>query len=140
MAKTVFNLKNSLKNIFWSIFSVFAFKEAKEYILFQVKTYKMWNENFFVPHFRVTALIFWGLAPKERGYIKTWNFWNWGPTTIWHYCMSLILKVKKSLHPSVYSLAMWIMYQHCITATYRMSAHSCWQCRLCVSLTGKVSA
>ena len=29
------------------------------------------------------------------------KFWNCGPTTIWHYCMSLILKVKKSLHPSI---------------------------------------
>ena len=29
------------------------------------------------------------------------KFWNWGPTTIWHYCMSLILKVKKSLHPTI---------------------------------------
>ena len=28
------------------------------------------------------------------------KFWNWGPTTIWHNCMSLILKVKKSLHPN----------------------------------------
>ena len=24
-----------------------------------------------------------------------------GPTTIWHCCISLILKVKKSMHPSV---------------------------------------
>ena len=47
MAKTVFDLKNSKKNIFWSISSVFAFKQAKEHILFQVKTKKMWNENFF---------------------------------------------------------------------------------------------
>ena len=38
MAKTVFDLKISLKNIFWSISSVFAFKQAKEHILFQVKT------------------------------------------------------------------------------------------------------
>ena len=29
------------------------------------------------------------------------KFWNWGPTTIGHYCMSVILKVKKSLHPNM---------------------------------------
>ena len=29
------------------------------------------------------------------------KFWNRGPTTICHYCMSLILKVKKSLHPNI---------------------------------------
>ena len=29
------------------------------------------------------------------------KFWIWGPTTILHYCMSLILKVKKSLHPII---------------------------------------
>ena len=34
----------------------------------------MWNEKFCFPHFRVTPLIFWGLPPKERGNIKTWNF------------------------------------------------------------------
>ena len=70
MAKTVFDLKN----IFWSISSGFAFKQAKEHILFQVKTLKMWNEKKNIPHFWVTPLIFWGLPPKERGNIKTWNF------------------------------------------------------------------
>ena len=37
MAKTVFDLK-IVKKIFFSISSVFAFKQAKEHILFQVKT------------------------------------------------------------------------------------------------------
>ena len=37
---------------------------------------------------------------KGKRQHKDMTFWNWGPTTIWHYCMSLILKVKKSLHPS----------------------------------------
>ena len=34
----------------------------------------MWNEKKKIPHFRVTPQIFWGLASKERGNIKTWNF------------------------------------------------------------------
>ena len=36
---------------------------------------------------------------------KDMKFWNWGPTTIWHNCMSLILKVKKSLHPNAHAKA-----------------------------------
>ena len=36
-AKTVFVLKNSINNLFLSIYLVFSFKQAKEHILFQVK-------------------------------------------------------------------------------------------------------
>ena len=30
------------------------------------------------------------------------NFWNWGPTTISHYCMSVTFNFSKSLHPNIY--------------------------------------
>ena len=73
MAKTVFGIKNS-KQIFFSISSVFAFKQAKEHILFQVILKNFLNENISFAHFRVTAEIFCGLATKERGNIKTWHF------------------------------------------------------------------
>ena len=41
MAKTVFDLKNSLKKYYFEvgISSVFALKQAKEHILFQVKNF-----------------------------------------------------------------------------------------------------
>ena len=31
------------------------------------------------------------------------KFWNWGPTTISHYCMSVTFYFSKSLHPSTYT-------------------------------------
>ena len=75
MAKTVLNLKNiNFFFFFLSISSVFPFKQAKEHILFQVKPLKKFNNIIFEAHFRVTAQIFWGLATKERGNLKTWNF------------------------------------------------------------------
>ena len=37
MAKTVFDLKNSEKNVLGSFSSIFAFKQAKEQILFQMQ-------------------------------------------------------------------------------------------------------
>ena len=58
MAKTVLDLKNSLKFFFLSISSVFPFKQAKEHILFQVKPLKKFNNIIFEAHFRVTAQIF----------------------------------------------------------------------------------
>ena len=47
---------------FWSITLVFALKQAKEHILFQVKPKIFGTKNFFVAHFRVTVHIFWGPA------------------------------------------------------------------------------
>ena len=71
MAKTVFYLKKSKNNFLGSISSVFAFKQAKEQILFLVQPLKIINENFFWPHFRVTLNCFWGPATSEK-------------PTIWH--------------------------------------------------------
>ena len=74
MGKTVFGLKN-IFIFFLIISSVFAFKQAKEHTLFQVKTIKKnLNKNCFFAHFRVTFKIFRGPATKERGNIKTLNF------------------------------------------------------------------
>ena len=51
MAKTVFDLKNSKKKLFWPFSSVFVFKQAKEQILFQVQPLKIKKlKNVFV-HF-----------------------------------------------------------------------------------------
>ena len=73
MGKTVFGQKN-IYIFFLIISSVFAFKQAKEHTLFQVKTLKILNKNCFFAHFRVTVKIFRGPATKERGNIKTLNF------------------------------------------------------------------
>ena len=55
MAKTVFDLKNS-KKIFFEVSLQFSLLNKPKNI------------------FCFRPLIFWGLAPKERGNIKTWNF------------------------------------------------------------------
>ena len=44
MAKTVFDLKNSKKKLFWPFSSVFVFKQAKEQILIQVQPLKIINK------------------------------------------------------------------------------------------------
>ena len=54
--------------------SVFAFKQAKKYILFQVQPLKILIKKFSFAHFRVTVQIFKGPATKERGNFKTCNF------------------------------------------------------------------
>ena len=36
------------------------------------------------------------------------KFWNWGPTTIAHYCMSVTFYFSKSLHPTTYGRVWWI--------------------------------
>ena len=44
------------------------------------------------------------------GNIKTWNFGIGVLQQFWHYCMSLILKVKKSLHPSAHAPLMPLIF------------------------------
>ena len=72
MAKTVFDLKNSKKIVF-SISSVFAFKQGKPYVV-SGETFKKNYKFFLCAYFRVIAQIFWGLATKERGNLKTRHF------------------------------------------------------------------
>ena len=48
MGKTVFYLKNSKQIFFLSIPSAFAFKQAKEHILLQVKPLKLFVKQIFV--------------------------------------------------------------------------------------------
>ena len=69
----------------------------------------MWNEKKFSPHFRVTPLIFWGLVPKERGNIETWNFGigvlqQFG--TLWHVA-KIVFKNHCTLLCSMQALAFW---------------------------------
>ena len=75
-------LKNSQngQHGFWSVqgklnflggfSSVFAFKQAKEQILFQVQSLKMLNEKHFFAHFRVTVQICWGPATSENATLR----------------------------------------------------------------------
>ena len=45
------------------------------------------------------------------------KFWNWGPTTIWHYTESLAFFSSKSLHPTV-------QYIHSNTQTVLLTSRS----------------
>ena len=54
MGKTVSDLKDGFKKCWGSLSLVFAFKQAKEQILFQVKPLKMLNKICFA-HSRVTV-------------------------------------------------------------------------------------
>ena len=56
MGKTVLDLYYREQYLFCYFFSDFAFKQAKEQILFQVQHLKMLKQNVFA-HFRVTGCI-----------------------------------------------------------------------------------
>ena len=72
MAKTVFDLKNSKKIFFEVSFQFSLLNKLKNIFCFRWNLKKLFKKKF--AHFRVTAQIFWGLATKERGNLKTLNF------------------------------------------------------------------
>ena len=67
MGKTVLDLYYREQYLFCYFFSDFAFKQAKEQILFQVQHLKMLKQNVFA-HFRVT-----GCINKKCLYIEQYN-------------------------------------------------------------------
>ena len=98
MSKTVFDLYK-VKIIFFLHFtSLLTLKKSKNMFPPIAGFKKVFILNFFVD-FRVMVQIFTGLATKERGNMK---FWNWGPTTIWHNIQCVAFS-SKSLHPTVFA-------------------------------------
>ena len=81
----------------WGFSSVFAFKQAKEHILFQMIPLKMcFFEIVLILGYNLK--IFKGPALHPKGM----KFWNWSPTTIWHNIKCVAFYFSKSLHPTVY--------------------------------------
>ena len=77
MVKTVFDLYRGRQK--FGLSSVFAFRQAKEQILFQVQPLKIWNTTFLCAHYRVTVQIFWGPATSENAtltllYMAVWLY------------------------------------------------------------------
>ena len=100
----------------------------------------MWNEKKKFPHFRVTPLIFWGLAPKERGNIKTWNFGigvlqQFGTT--WHVA-KIVLKNHCTLLPMHQPITSCIIFASPCASLLQHASHHITACltfdSLCTSL------
>ena len=95
--KQVFDIKNSKTNVLGGFSSVFAFKQAKEHILFQMIPLKMC-------FFEIVLILGYNLKIFKGPDLhpKGMKFWNWSPTTIWHNIKCVAFYFSKSLHPTVY--------------------------------------
>ena len=94
------------KNLFFSFFSAFAFKQTKEHILHQVQPLKMLNNK------KISFILGLQANFSIRPCAPKVIFWNWGPTTIWHNLARAQFCFQISFHPTVqvyHALQVWYL-------------------------------
>ena len=103
MVNTVFDLYRGKPKTKFGFSSVFALKQAKEHILFQVQPLKLWRHKFLCAHFGVTVQIFKGLRPRKEAtlrhaileLVQLGSYNSLAQHRMWSFYFS------KSLHPNV---------------------------------------
>ena len=101
MAKTVFDLKNSFKKYFFKYLYSFRFKTSQRTYFVSGENLKNVKLNFFSSSFQGNTPNFLRPCTQGKRQHKDMNFWNWGPTTIWHNMTCGRNCFQKSLHPNI---------------------------------------